>query len=68
MALLEFEITPYGFKWGTMLVERIASSNKKPKFQVIRIHCNNGDCVEILSRPRSTKISKHPNPEMKKPK
>jgi len=56
----------YGFIWGEVLVERTCSSIKNPKFQVMRIYAPNGDCVEILMRPRSTKVSIHPNLEMKK--
>lgn len=64
----EYELfyTKYGFRWGNALVERVASNATNPKFQVLRVHALNGDCVEILIRPRSTKVNVYPNPEMKK--
>ena len=62
------EITQYGFKWKDMLVERICSNDKNPRFRMLRIHCLNGDCVEIISQPRKTKIEVIPNPEKKRKK
>lgn len=48
----------YGFCWGSdILVERTAS-NAKPKFYVLRIYDMQGTCIEILMRPRSTKIKR----------
>lgn len=67
MSELYLKDNGYGFLWGEVLVERTASGDK-PKFQVIRVYAMNGDCVEVLMRPRSTKVSIHPNPELKKKK
>jgi hypothetical protein len=58
--------TQYGFRWGDVLVERICSNPKSPKFQVLRIHALNGDCIEITIRPRSNHVETFPNPELKK--
>jgi hypothetical protein len=57
------ELNAYGFKWGNVTVERASSQAKTPRFQILRVHCENGDCVEILIRPRSTKVDIYPNPE-----
>lgn len=52
------EIIPYGFIWDDDLtVERICNNNTSPKFKVLRVYTENGDCVEILSRPRSTVVT-----------
>lgn len=42
----------YGFIWGDCLVERTASSERKPKFQVIRVFAPNGEIVEITMTPK----------------
>lgn len=59
---LEMTVTKYGFHWRGISVERTAS-NEKPKWRVLRIYALNGDCVEILTRPRSTKITVIPRPK-----
>jgi hypothetical protein len=52
----------YGFVWGDdILVERTCS-NQKPKFYVLRVYDMMGTCIEIVMRPRSTKITKHKRP------
>lgn len=59
---VEYELnqTQYGFRWGEVLVERTASNNRNPKFQVIRVYAPNGEIAEIQMRPRSLEIIKHP--------
>lgn len=54
----------HGFVWGNCLVERTASNEKKPKFQILRVYAPNGEVIEILMRPRSNKIEIFP-PENK---
>lgn len=56
--------TQYGFRWGDVLVERICSNKKNPKFQILRVHTLNGDCIEITIRPRSNRVETVPNPEL----
>lgn len=46
----------YGFVWGECLIERTASNEKKPKFQLLRVYAPNGEVIEILMRPRSNKV------------
>lgn len=48
----------YGFQWGQILVERTASSNKKPKFQVLRVFAPNGEGVEIQFSARKMHVKK----------
>jgi len=53
----------YGFVWGDdILVERTCS-NKKPKFYVLRVYDMQGTCIEIIMRPKSTRITKHKKPK-----
>jgi hypothetical protein len=54
--------TDHGFVWDDIiLVERTTKNLKKPKFHLLRIYDYQGTCIEILMRPRSTKITKHKN-------
>jgi len=57
MKKFETTLTGFGFKWGDCSVERTASNNTKPKFQILTVTAPNGDRIEIIMRPRSTKIA-----------
>lgn len=49
----------YGFVWDdVILVERSCKELKSPKFHMLRVYDYQGTCIEILMRPRSTKITK----------
>lgn len=60
----DLRLNQYGFVWKDVLVERTASHDK-PKWRVLRVYGLNGDCVEILMRPRSTKVKVFPRPKVK---
>lgn len=52
------EVTQYGFNWNGCTVVRMCSSDKGQKFTLLQIITMNGETIEILMRPRSTKIMK----------
>lgn len=55
MAYLGYD-NKFGFVWGEVLVERVASNDNKPKFQVVRVHAPNGTGVDIVMTPRTVRI------------
>jgi len=54
---MKLELNKYGFVWGECLVERTCSSEKKPKFQILRVYTPNGEIIEIQMRPRKNYIT-----------
>ena len=55
--MMRLKINDYGFVWGNSLIERTCSSEKNPKFQLMRVYAPNGEIIEILMRPRKNIVT-----------